>query len=169
VTGSTITATAAGGTIASSFSTFPPSGASVTSFGLMTASTLNNAGQWASLQYQQQQPLFAAAASQPSIQQATPPVGGALNNQVCLIVKFLKCSVYYFGCGICSAYLGNFLQPWTIPSVPSVQGHPNTSMPHASHLVPKSANEAKSSVVSQSSTVDMKPSGRGELPEVFFT
>jgi len=53
----------------------------------MTASALNNAGQWPSLQYQQQQPLFtAAAASQPSIQQATPPVGAALNNQVCLIV-----------------------------------------------------------------------------------
>jgi len=88
VTGSTLTAAATGGTIASSFSTFPPSGASVTSFGLMTSSTLNNAGQWAGLQYQQQQqqPLFAAAISQPSIQQATPPVGGALNNQVCLIV-----------------------------------------------------------------------------------
>ncbi|XP_014508924.1 probable ADP-ribosylation factor GTPase-activating protein AGD14 [Vigna radiata var. radiata] len=141
VTGSTLAATAAGGTIASGFSTFPPSGASVTSSGLITASTLNNAGQWASLQYQQQQPLFAAAASQPSIQQATPPVGGALNNQ-----------------------------PWTIPSVPSVQGHhPNTVMPHASHLVPKSANEAKSSVVLQSSTVDMKPSGRSELPEDLFT
>lgn len=87
MTGSTLTATAAGGTIASSFSTFPPtSSASVTSFEVIATSTLNNAGQWASLQYQQQQPLFAAAASQPSIQQATPPVGGALNNQVCLIV-----------------------------------------------------------------------------------
>lgn len=87
VTGSTLSsATAVGGTFASSFSTFPPSDASVTSSGLMTASILNNAGQWSSLQYQQQQPLFAAAASQPSIQQATPPVGGALNNQVCLIV-----------------------------------------------------------------------------------
>jgi len=50
-----------------------------------------------------------------------------------------------------------------------VQGYPNTSMPHVSHVVPKSAIEAKSSVVFQSSTVDMKPSGRSELPEVFFT
>ncbi|WVZ22889.1 hypothetical protein V8G54_001433 [Vigna mungo] len=141
LTGSTLTATAAGGTIASSFSTFPPtSSASVTSFEVIATSTFNNAGQWASLQYQQQQPLFTAAASQPSIQQATPPVAAALNNQ-----------------------------PWTVPSVPSVQGHPSTSIPHASHLVPKPANEAMSSVVLQTSAVDMKPSGRSELPEDLFT
>lgn len=85
VMGSALTATAAGTPIISSFSTFPASGASVTSFGLTPASTHNNAGQWATLQYQQQQPLFTAAASQPTIQQSTPPVGGALNNQVCLI------------------------------------------------------------------------------------
>jgi len=78
LTGSTLTA--------SSFSTFPPTSASVTSFEVTATSTFNNAGQWASLQYQQQQPLFTAAASQPSILQATPPVGAALNNQVRLIV-----------------------------------------------------------------------------------
>ncbi|KAL3021884.1 hypothetical protein AAZX31_05G217100 [Glycine max] len=137
LTGSALTTTAAGAPIVSSFSTFPASGASVTSFGLTTASTLNNAGQWATLQYQQQQPLLTAAASQPTIQQSTPPVGGALNNQ-----------------------------PWTVPSV---QGHANTPMPHASHLVPKPANEAKSSVVLHPSTVDIKPSGRSELPEDLFT
>ncbi|QCD85298.1 probable ADP-ribosylation factor GTPase-activating protein AGD14 isoform X2 [Vigna unguiculata] len=132
LTGSTLTA--------SSFSTFPPTSASVTSFEVTATSTFNNAGQWASLQYQQQQPLFTAAASQPSILQATPPVGAALNNQ-----------------------------PWTVPSVPSLQGHPSTSIPHASHLVPKPANEAMSSVVLQPSAVEMKPSGRNELPEDLFT
>ncbi|KAL9330186.1 hypothetical protein ACSQ67_005189 [Phaseolus vulgaris] len=139
LTGSTLTATAAGGTIASSFSTFPSTGASVTSFEVTTASALNNAGQWTTLQYEQQQPLFTAAASQPSIQQATPPVGAALNNQ-----------------------------PWVVPSVPSVQGHPSTSIPHASHLVPKPANDAMSSVALQPSAVDMKPRGRSELPEDLF-
>jgi len=169
LTGSTLTATAAGGTIASSFSTFPSTGASVTSFEVTTASALNNAGQWTTLQYEQQQPLFTAAASQPSIQQATPPVGAALNNQVCLILcDCLKCSLiiqtwYLF------TFLGNFLQPWVVPSVPSVQGHPSTSIPHASHLVPKPANDAMSSVALQPSAVDMKPRGRSELPEVFFT
>ncbi|KAL2342509.1 hypothetical protein Fmac_003794 [Flemingia macrophylla] len=113
VTGSALTATAAGAPTVGSFSTFPVNGASVTSG--WTTSTVNNAGQWASLQYQQHQPLFTAAASQPTIQQSTPPVGGALNNQ-----------------------------PWAVPSVPSAQGHPSTLMPHTSHLVPKPANEAKS-------------------------
>jgi len=65
--------------------------------------------------------------------------------------------------------LGNFLQPWTVPTVPSVQGHPSTLIPHASHLVPKPANDAMSSVVLQPSAADMKPNGRSELPEVFFT
>ncbi|KAL3002145.1 hypothetical protein AAZX31_08G039100 [Glycine max] len=137
VMGSALTATAAGTPIISSFSTFPASGASVTSFGLTPASTHNNAGQWATLQYQQQQPLFTAAASQPTIQQSTSPVGGALNNQ-----------------------------PWTVPLV---QGNPSTPMPHTSHLVPKPANEAKSRVVLQPSTADIKPSGRSELPEDLFT
>ncbi|TKY60906.1 Arf-GAP domain and FG repeat-containing protein 1 [Spatholobus suberectus] len=142
VMGSALTATATGAPIVSSFSTFPASGASVTSSGLTISSTLNNAGQWASLQYLQEQPLFTAAASRPTIQQSTPPVGGVLNNQ-----------------------------PWTVPSIQSVQGHPSTLMPHASQLVPKSANEAKSSVVLQPSTVGIKPkpSGRSELPEDLFT
>lgn len=83
VTGSALTVVEA--PIISSFTAFPASGASVTSSGLMTASNLNDAGQWASLQYQQQQTLFTAAASHPTIQQSTPRVGGALNNQVCLI------------------------------------------------------------------------------------
>ncbi|RDY05928.1 putative ADP-ribosylation factor GTPase-activating protein AGD14, partial [Mucuna pruriens] len=139
VMGSALTATAAGAPIISSFSTIPASGASVTPSGVMTTSSLNNAGQWASLQYHQQQPLFTAAASQPTIQQSTQ-VGRALNNQ-----------------------------PWSVPSVPSVQGNPSTPMPHASHLVPMSANEAKPSVVLQPSTVDIKPSGRSELPEDLFT
>ncbi|XP_027343224.1 probable ADP-ribosylation factor GTPase-activating protein AGD14 [Abrus precatorius] len=127
VTGSALTS-AAGAPIVNSFSTFPISGASVTSSGLTTASSLNSDGQWASLQYQQQPPLFPAAASQPTIRQSTPPVGGALNNQ-----------------------------PWTIPSVPFVQGHPSTSMPQASHLV------------LQPSSVDIKRGGRSELPEDLFT
>ncbi|KAK7320007.1 hypothetical protein RJT34_04736 [Clitoria ternatea] len=138
--GSALAATAAGAPFVNSFSTFAASGASVTPSGLTTASPLNNVGQWASLQYQQQQPLFPATSSQPAIQQSTPPVGGALNNQ-----------------------------PWTVPSVPSVQGHPSTAMPPASHLVPKPGNEAESSVVLQPPKVDAKPSGRSELPEDLFT
>ncbi|XP_020220169.1 probable ADP-ribosylation factor GTPase-activating protein AGD14 [Cajanus cajan] len=135
VWGSALTITASGASIVGGFSTFPASGASVTSG--LTTSTLNNAGQWASLQYQQHQPLFTAAGSQPTIQQSTPPIGGALNNQ-----------------------------PWTVPLV---QGHSSTPMPHASHLVPKPANGAKSTVVLQPSTVDTKSSGRSELPEDLFT
>jgi hypothetical protein len=69
----------------SSFATFPASAASLTSSGLTTASPFNNAGSWPSFQYQQQQPLFTSTVGQPTIQQSTPPVGGALNNQVCLI------------------------------------------------------------------------------------
>lgn len=61
------------------------------------------------------------------------------------------------------------MQPWNIPSVPMVQGHASTPLPHASHHEAKPANEAKSSVVSQASTVDIKPNGRTELPEVFFS
>lgn len=57
------------------------------------------------------------------------------------------------------------MQPWNIASVPTLQGHPSTPMPQVSKVV----NEDKSSVVSQPSTVDIKPSGRNELPEVFFT
>lgn len=83
VAGSALTATAAGSPTVSSFSTFPASVASVTSSGLTMASPLNNAGPWASLQYQQ--PLSTSTVSQPTIQQSTPPVGGTLNNQVCLI------------------------------------------------------------------------------------
>lgn len=77
VTGSTLSATAAGAPTVISFSTFPANGVSVTSH----ASLLNDAGLQASLQYQQ--PLFTTNASQPIIQQSTLPVGGALNNQVC--------------------------------------------------------------------------------------
>ena len=84
VTGSPLTATAAGAPSVSSFSTFPSSSASVTSPGLTTLSPLNNAGQWASLQYQQ--PSFPATVSQRTSQQVTPPVGGALNNQVCFVL-----------------------------------------------------------------------------------
>ncbi|MCI18664.1 putative ADP-ribosylation factor GTPase-activating protein, partial [Trifolium medium] len=45
------------------------------------ASPFNNTGSWSSLQYQQPQPLFTSTVGQPTIQQSTLPVGGALNNQ----------------------------------------------------------------------------------------
>lgn len=83
VAGSALTASAAAAPTVNSFSTFPASVASVTSFGLTMAQPHNNAGPWATLQYQQ--PLFTTTVSQPTIRQSTPPVGGALNNQVCLI------------------------------------------------------------------------------------
>ncbi|XP_057417338.1 probable ADP-ribosylation factor GTPase-activating protein AGD14 isoform X2 [Lotus japonicus] len=136
VTGSTLSATAAGAPTVISFSTFPANGVSVTSH----ASLLNDAGLQASLQYQQ--PLFTTNASQPIIQQSTLPVGGALNNQ-----------------------------PWHIPSVPTVQGYPSAPLPHASHHISnaKSVNQDTPSVVSQSSTVDIKPSGRNELPQDLFS
>ncbi|XP_058732310.1 probable ADP-ribosylation factor GTPase-activating protein AGD14 [Vicia villosa] len=68
---------------ASSFTTFPANVASLTSSGLTTASPFNNAGPWHSLQYQQPQPqpLFTSAVGQPTIQQSTPPINGALNYQ----------------------------------------------------------------------------------------
>ncbi|OIW18949.1 hypothetical protein TanjilG_09143 [Lupinus angustifolius] len=128
VTGSALIA--AGAPTISSLSAFQPSGASVTYPGSVTVSPLNNAGQLAGLQYQQ--PSFPGTVSQPTIQQFTPPVGGAPNNQ-----------------------------PWNIPSVLTVQGHASTPMPHAFHH----ANETNSNVVSQPSTVDIKPNGRTELPE----
>lgn len=74
---------ASGAASVSGFSAFQPSGASVPSSGLATASPLNNVGQWANLQHQQ--PLFPAAASQPTTQQFARPVGGAVNNQVWLM------------------------------------------------------------------------------------
>ncbi|CAL5215160.1 unnamed protein product [Lathyrus oleraceus] len=45
------------------------------------------------------------------------------------------------------------------------QGHPSTLVPHAANVV----NEEKYSVASQTSAVDIKPSGRNELPEDLFT
>ncbi|CAL0312463.1 unnamed protein product [Lupinus luteus] len=71
--------TAAGAPTISSFSAFPPSGASVPYAGLTTISPLNNAGQLAGLQYQQ--PSFPATVSQPTVHRVTQPVGGASNNQ----------------------------------------------------------------------------------------
>ncbi|XP_004512854.1 uncharacterized protein [Cicer arietinum] len=78
VAGSALTATAGAPTV-SSFTTFPASVASLTSSGMTMASPLNNADPWPSLQYQQ--PLFTSTAGQPTVQQSTLPVGGALNNQ----------------------------------------------------------------------------------------
>ncbi|PNY04146.1 putative ADP-ribosylation factor GTPase-activating protein [Trifolium pratense] len=129
--GSAINATAGGAPTVSSFATFPASVASLTS-GLTTASPFNNTGSWSSLQYQQPQPLFTSTVGQPTIQQSTLPVGGALTNQ-----------------------------PWITSSVPTIQGHPVT---HVSKVV----DEEKSSVASQNSTVNIKPSGRNELPEDLF-
>ncbi|XP_057733589.1 probable ADP-ribosylation factor GTPase-activating protein AGD14 [Arachis stenosperma] len=85
---------------------------------------------------QHQQPLFQANATH-STQQYKPPVGGAVNNQ-----------------------------PWNISSVPTVQGHQNTPMPHAYHDAINPANTI--SVVSQPST-EVKSIGRKELPEDLFT
>ena len=73
---------APGAASVSGFSAFPLSGASGPSPGLATVPPINNAGQWASMQHQQ--PLFPANVSQ-STQQFTPPVGGAVNNQVWLM------------------------------------------------------------------------------------
>ncbi|KAJ1418601.1 ARFGAP/RecO-like zinc finger [Sesbania bispinosa] len=89
---------------------------------------------------QHQQPLFPTAVSQSTTQQFAPPVGSAVNNQ-----------------------------PWGVPSVPTAQGRPITPMPHAHHHASNPANEAISSVVSQPSAVEVKPSGRKELPEDLFT
>ncbi|GAU39274.1 hypothetical protein TSUD_72130 [Trifolium subterraneum] len=52
-------------------------------------------------------------------------------------------------------------QPWITSSVPTIQGHPVT---HVSKVV----DEEKSGVASQNSTVNIKPSGRNELPEDLF-
>ncbi|TKY44667.1 ADP-ribosylation factor GTPase-activating protein AGD14 [Spatholobus suberectus] len=89
---------------------------------------------------QQQQPLFPAAVSQLTTQQFTPQLGGAANNQ-----------------------------PWNVPSAPTVQGHPSTPMPHTYYHASRPANESISSVVSQPPAVEVKASGRKELPEDLFT
>lgn len=90
--------------------------------------------------FHQQQQLFPAAVGQSSTQQFTPPLGGVANNQ-----------------------------PWNVPSAPTVQGHPRTPIPHAYHHASKPANEAISSIVSQPPAVEVKASGRKELPEDLFT
>ena len=61
------------------------------------------------------------------------------------------------------------MQPWNVPSAPTVQGHPSTPMPHTYPYASKPANEAISSVVSQPPASEVKASGRKELPEVFFS
>ncbi|RDY08319.1 Arf-GAP domain and FG repeat-containing protein 1 [Mucuna pruriens] len=84
---------------------------------------------------QQQQTLFPAAVSQSTTQQFTPPLGGAANNQL-----------------------------WNVHSVPTVQGHPSTPMPHHAS---KPANEATSSVLSQPPVLEVA-SGRKELPALWL-
>ncbi|KAL5058293.1 hypothetical protein RYX36_029897 [Vicia faba] len=64
---------------------------------------------------------------------------------------------------------GNILQPSHVPSVPTGQGYPNSPMPHAYHRASKPANEAFNSILSQTSAVEVKPSGRTELSEDLFT
>ncbi|KAI9088066.1 hypothetical protein K1719_030043 [Acacia pycnantha] len=61
------------------FSSVPPSGTSVTAPGLMTAPSISNAGQWASVQHNQ--PVFPATGSHPTTQQFFPSAGGSLNSQ----------------------------------------------------------------------------------------
>ncbi|KAL5058681.1 hypothetical protein RYX36_030285 [Vicia faba] len=67
--------------------------------------------------------------------------------------------------------LKSFQGPTIQQSIPPVngalnyQGHPSTLVPNVSKVV----NEEKYSVASQTSTVDIKPSGRNELPEDLFT
>ncbi|XP_027193086.1 uncharacterized protein [Cicer arietinum] len=89
---------------------------------------------------QHQQLMFPAASSQSAGQQFPQSVGGAVNSQ-----------------------------PWHVPFVSTGQGHPSTPMPHAYHHASKPANEAINSAVSQPSAVEVKPSGRSELPEDLFT
>lgn len=61
------------------------------------------------------------------------------------------------------------MQPWNVPSVGTGRGHPHTQVPHAYHHASKPASDAISGVVSQPSAVEVKPTGRNELPEVLIT
>lgn len=157
-----------GGASAGSFAAFPQSGASVPYPGPATVSPLKNAGQWASLQHQQL--MFPAASSQSAGQQFPQSVGGAVNSQVWLME--LSCQMYCLFISdvvFFSPFPKNILQPWHVPFVSTGQGHPSTPMPHAYHHASKPANEAINSAVSQPSAVEVKPSGRSELPEVIGT
>ncbi|CAI8598368.1 unnamed protein product [Vicia faba] len=60
-------------------------------------------------------------------------------------------------------------QPSHVPFVPTGQGYPNSPMPHSYHRASKPANEAFNSILSQTSAVEVKPSGRTELSEDLFT
>ncbi|XP_028774078.1 probable ADP-ribosylation factor GTPase-activating protein AGD14 isoform X2 [Neltuma alba] len=85
------------------------------------------------------QPLFPPNVGQSSNYQSTSPPAGALNNQ-----------------------------PWGIPPAPTMQGHPNMSLLHVSHVISKPATETSSNAAS-GSPLEVKPSGRKELPEDLFT
>ncbi|KAK4283717.1 hypothetical protein QN277_000640 [Acacia crassicarpa] len=89
--------------------------------------------------WQHPQPLFPAHVGQSLTHQSTQPPVGALNNQ-----------------------------PWSIPSAPTIQGHPSMTLPHVSHPISKPATETSSSVASGPS-VEVKSGGTKELPENLFT
>ena len=74
--------------------------------------------------------------------------------------------IYHFVV-VCSSFpntlLCTFLQPWTSSLVPNAQGPTVAQAPPA---VPKPVVEVTSGVLTQPSSVEVKPSGRKELPEV---
>ncbi|ONH98079.1 hypothetical protein PRUPE_7G227900 [Prunus persica] len=130
----------------SSVSTFSPVGAPVPAPGLAQVFPVNGGSflvkDPTSGQWptmQHQQPsLYSANGIQPAAQQYIPSVDGASSNQ-----------------------------PWNLTHPPHAQGQPSISAPHAQQDASRSGHDV-STIASQPSAGDAKPSGRRELPADMF-
>ncbi|KAA8523092.1 hypothetical protein F0562_009515 [Nyssa sinensis] len=100
---------------------------------------ISDGGQWPSV-HPQQHSLFPATSSHPTAQPFTPPVGGASSNQ-----------------------------PWNMSLAPNAQGPSSIPAAQAHQSVSKPAPEVAFGVVTQPSPVEVKPTGRKELPQDLFT
>lgn len=134
---------------ANTMSTFHSGGVSGAAPGLMPAMPVNGgnsfvkvneAGQWPSVQQQQQQQfLFPSSSGQSTAQQYRPPFGGASGNQ-----------------------------PWNMSVAPNLQPALSTSSVGPHQVVSTPAPGVASTGVSQPQAVEVKPSGRKELPVDLF-
>ncbi|KAK3210765.1 hypothetical protein Dsin_015471 [Dipteronia sinensis] len=138
-----------GGTPFSPFSTAAPSAAPVSSFATFPPVNALAAGPgWTqvfpanggnSFTMQHQQPPLFPTGSQSNAPQFTPPVGGASNNQ-----------------------------PWNLSLAQNAQGPLSTPAAQAPTPFPKPAVEVPYGAVSQPPPVEVKSSGRTELPQDLF-
>ncbi|XP_054786560.1 probable ADP-ribosylation factor GTPase-activating protein AGD14 isoform X2 [Prosopis cineraria] len=117
----------------------PAPSLTATAVGAATISSFATFPSGGSSALQHPQPLFPPNVGQSLTHQSTPQPIGESNNQ-----------------------------PWSMPPAPTIHGHPSMSLPHVSHLISKPATETSSSAAPGLS-VEVKSSGRKELPEDLFT